>query len=146
MSSITCPVSKDHVDENVVRLIALLTICITLVAIVFQSYVIMFLLAFDFSERAFFKGKGSLLKWTAQLVHLKLNLPSKKVGASPKKFAALVGMIFTSLIAVTILADVPLATYVLSTFLIICSFLEAAFGFCTGCMLYTYMVLPFTKK
>jgi len=144
--NISCPVSTERINENVTRVAAFYVIIITIIAIWFNSYIIIFLLAADFAFRAFTNGNASVIKFLSkQTAHL-LNIPQKPTDAAPKKFAAGVGMAFCTGIGCLLLLNAVTAASLVAGVLLFCALLEGAAGICLGCIVYTLFVLPFTKK
>ena len=144
--TIICPVSEDRVDKNVTRIIALQVLLIAITGSVLNNYGIFLVLAFDFTTRAFFKGKGSLLKWIAQQIVKLLKIAPKPINAAPRKFAAALGLVFSVLIALLIFNGSITSAYILNGMLAICAFMESFLGFCVGCYLYTFFIIPFIKN
>ncbi len=143
---IICPVSDSKVDENVIRTSAILTVLITATALVVNSYLILFLLAADFAVRSFYSGIGSPLKILSSHIAGFLNIRNKKlIDAAPKKFAALLGMIFSLLAGLLLLFHMPIAAMITASILIFCAFLEGVFGFCLGCFVYTILTSSSVK-
>ena len=144
--TIICPVSEDRVDNNVTRIIALQVLLIAITGSVLNNYWIFLFLAFDFTTRAFFKGKGSLLKWITQQIVKLLKIAPKPINAAPRKFAAALGLVFSVLIALLIFNGSITSAYILNGMLAICAFMESFLGFCVGCYLYTFFIIPFIKN
>lgn len=142
---LSCPVSPDRVNETVVRTIAVLVLACSCCLLYFQSPIAAFLLALDFSVRAFGNGKLSPLRQVALAITQALRLPAKPIDAAPKKFAAGVGVAFSLIIAFSFLMGWPFVAYSAGVILLACAFLEGALGFCVGCVVYSYLVLPFLK-
>lgn len=144
--SVTCPVSEEKINENVARIIALFTILIVLAGICFKSPLLIGALSLDFSLRAFTNGKYSPLKYISKRFSNYLGLTQKLTDAAPKKFAAAIGFFFTVSIAGLQFFQHELSAELLSGVLLICAVLESFKGFCVGCIVYTYIVLPFLSK
>ncbi len=135
---IICPVSGQKADENIARTTAIFTVLITAAAFLINSYVIMLLLAADFAIRAFSSGSASPLKILATQIAGTLNIRNRKIiDAAPKKFAALLGMTFSLLAGLFMIAQLPVLAAIIASMLIFCAFLEGVFGYCLGCIVYT---------
>ena len=132
----SCPVSGVKVNENVVRAIALYTAVITLLSLYFNLYAITFLLSVDFALRAFTDGEYSVLRKLALKTVSVLNINTKPVDAAPKKFAALLGYLFSINIFVFQFFDIAIVAQVLGFMLVACALLEGVLGFCVGCVVY----------
>src|SRR5690606_15361045 len=94
-------------------------------------------LVIDFFLRAFKLGKYSLLGQSGGLLVKVFGMGNKAVDRAPKRFAAWIGLFFTG--AITLLYGVGASSisYILADILLFFAFLEAAFGFCVGCRVYT---------
>ena len=144
---IICPVSGQKADENIARTAAIFTVLITAAALLLNSYVIMLLLAVDFAIRAFSSGSASPLKMLATLTAGTLNIRNRKIiDAAPKKFAALLGMTFSLLAGLFLIAQLPVTAAVIASMLIFCAFLEGVFGYCLGCVVYTIITTSTGKS
>jgi hypothetical protein len=144
--NIICPVSPDRVNENSTRVAAFFTIIITVIGLYFNSYIIFFLMALDFALRAFSDGKWSVIRnLSIHIVNL-LKIKTKLIDASPKKFAAGMGMTFCLAIGLLIIFDLNLSSIIVGCVLIAAALLEGGFNFCLGCTIYTLFVQPFISK
>ncbi len=145
-SNIQCPVSTNKADENVARIVAFFALAITLLGLYMNAYWLILLLAADFTLRAFTTGTYSPLKNAAKAIAAKLSLEKKTTDAEPKKFAAGLGMAFCLIIASLQISGFQLAANGVGAVLLFCAVLESGFAICLGCIVYTYMVLPFYKQ
>ncbi|TAF67769.1 MAG: DUF4395 domain-containing protein [Cytophagales bacterium] len=145
LSTITCPVSAERVNESVVRLSAFLVVLLSLLALFIQSYGLMLILAIDFGLRAFTIGKWSVLKQFSMNATQWLKLPQKLTDAAPKKFAAAVGFMFCLGIAICLYFGLLNTAYTITAVLLICAFLESFAGYCVGCQVYSWVYLPLKK-
>lgn len=144
--AIVCPVSGEKINESVARIAAFFVIIITIVALAFKLPVLLLALAADFALRAFTTGAYSPVKYASKQL-FKLSWLSSKTGdAAPKKFAAGIGFVFSLAIAMLLFAHYYVAANLLATALLFCAALEAFAGYCVGCVIYTYAVLPFVRK
>jgi len=100
---------------------------------------LLMLLAIDFLVRTLNKPSLSLLGLLSDLVVKNFDIPNKPVDRAPKRFAAGTGLLFTVLIASSLLFKWPIAAVVLSMVLGIFAFLESIFAFCAGCYVYTFL-------
>lgn len=145
-TTVVCPVSSERINENVARIAAFFVIIITITGVCFNMPFLIAALAVDFYLRAFTSGKYSPIKVLARRFGQYIGVGSKPADAAPKKFAAGIGLLFTIAIAnlqwfgFTLLADS------FGTVLLICAALESFFGYCLGCVIYTYTVAPFFNK
>jgi len=144
--NIICPVSPDSINEKAARTNAFFTVAIVGLALYQNNYFISLLLGFDFSLRAFSSGQYSPLRFLAKQLTSLLRLGMKPINASPKRFAAGVGMVFSLLIALFQMLDLSLYANITAGLLMFFALLEGGLGFCMGCYIYTYFVLPFKSK
>lgn len=145
MKQLVCPISTEKINEKVTRINALITILIVTSGFVFNTvYPIVFLLA-DFYIRAFTKLSISPISFASRSMVNALNLGVKITDKAPKIFAARVGFLFSLAISVLFLLELTTAWYVVAGVLVFFATLEFALAICMGCILYTYIVLPFYK-
>jgi len=138
-TDLDCPVDFVTMNEYRARWTALLVLVFTAGYIVSGYWFIPAFLAIDFFLRASKLGKYSLLGQLGGVLVKTFGRGNKPVDRAPKRFAALIGLLFTS--AMTILYGVGASSfsYILADILVIFAFLEAAFGFCAGCRVYAFI-------
>jgi len=108
-------------------------------------FLLVFLMA-DFVIRAFTEIKFSPVSYTSYYVSNALSLSVKMIDKAPKIFSARLGFLMTTLIALLFILNWPIASMIVGGLLILFAGLEFIFAICVGCMIYTYLVLPFYKK
>ena len=145
MKNLVCPISQERVNERVTRLVALFTILLVVAGLVFNSVLFFIFLLADFFIRAFTSLKFSPVSYLASSLANALNLSKKPIDKAPKIFAARLGFLMTLGITLLSLFHLPVAAIVVSGILIFFASLEFALGICVGCIIYTYVVLPFYK-
>lgn len=138
-NTVVCPISTERMNENVVRLVALLVIIVTLLGLLTGSWLVFLLLAVDFGLRAFSSGFYSPLRQIAQWIAQKSSLSVKLTDAAPKKFAAGIGLVFGFSIALALTLKWNAIAAGLSGILVFCAFLESALSFCVGCVVYSLL-------
>jgi len=146
MKNLVCPISDQRVNEQVTRFNALFAIGIILLAFIMNSAVLLVFLMADFFIRAFTEIKFSPLNFASHYLSNTLSLPVKLIDKAPKIFAARLGFLMTAVISGLFIFDLKLASIVISGMLIFFASLEFLFAICVGCMIYTYLILPFYKK
>lgn len=136
-TGLDCPVDFVTVNEYQARWAASLVLVLTIGYIVSGYLVIPAFLAVDFFLRASTWGKYSLLGQFGRVLVKAFGVGNKPVDRAPKRFAALIGLLFTT--AMTALHSLGAASisYILADILAIFAFLEAVFAFCAGCHVYT---------
>jgi len=146
MKNLVCPISDQRVNEQVTRLNALFAILMVVLAFVFNSVLLFAFLMADFFIRAFTEMKFSPISYTSHSVRNALSLSVKMIDKAPKIFAARLGFLMSAVIAGLFILNLTIASMVVAGILIFFATLEFAFGICVGCMIYTYLILPFYKK
>jgi hypothetical protein len=146
MKNLVCPISDQRINEQITRFNALFAIGIIVLAFVMNSAILLVFLMADFFIRAFTEIKFSPLNFASHYLSNTLSLPVKLIDKAPKVFAARLGFLMTTLISGLFIFDFKLASIVVSGLLIFFAGLEFLFAICVGCMIYTYLILPFYKK
>ena len=145
MKQILCPISSEKINERVTRLNALLGILLIVAGVVSNSiFFFLFLLA-DFYIRAFTKAKYSPISYVSKRMANALNLENKSIDKAPKNFAARIGFLMTLVITILFLLNIYTAALVVAGILVFFATLEFALAICMGCVMYTYLILPFYK-
>jgi hypothetical protein len=143
---ISCPVSPERVNENVVRIIAFFVALIGICCVAVNNYYLIIFLFLDFGLRAFTSGRWSLLRNIANAIVKLFSISTKPTDLAPKKFAAKMGFIFCIVIYGSVLFQFSLAPLILTAILIAFAILESIFGICIGCHIYTLFQLARKKK
>ena len=145
MKNLVCPISDEVVNERVTRVNALITILLVVSGFIFSSVLFFVFLLADFYIRAFTEAKYSPVSYISSRLVNALNFNMKPVGKAQKIFAARLGLIMTLVITVLFLLKMNTAAFIVGGILVFVASLEFALGICVGCMIYTYLVLPFYK-
>ena len=143
---ISCPVSSERINENVVRLIASMVAIIGAISLLFVNYYPIIFLMIDFAARAFTSGKFSLLKFIALKLFKLFSLPTKLTDLAPKKFAATLGFVFCLVIGIFYLFNQIEIAIGLTVVLIVFAILESVFAICVGCYVYSFWQSISKKK
>lgn len=132
-----CPVDFVTINENKARITAFFVLSLAIVYLFTGIWLIMAFLLLDFLFRAFNLGKFSLLAFLSDAVIKQLKIKNKPVDRAPKRFAAMVGLVFTA--AILVLAYFHFTVFSESLTVILCVFaaLESFAGFCAGCYVYS---------
>lgn len=145
MKQLVCPVSEERISEQVTRLNAFFGIILVIAGFVFNTvFFFVFLLA-DFYIRAFTKAKFSPISYLSHSMVNALNLNKKSIDKAPKIFAARIGFLMTLAIALLFVFQINTAALVVAGILVFFAALEFALAICMGCIIYTYIILPFYK-
>ena len=132
-----CPVDFITINENKARLTAFFVLLLTCVYLLTGFWLIMAFLLFDFAVRVFNLGKYSLLGFISVAVIKQLKIKNKPVDRAPKRFAAMVGLVFVAAILLTCVLHLGIATTSLAIVMAVFAFLESFFAFCAGCYVYS---------
>ncbi len=146
MKNIVCPISDERVNEQVTRLNAMFTIGMIVLAFVMNSVFLFVFLMADFFIRGFTSIRFSPINYASHSLSNAFNFPVKMIDKAPKVFAARLGFLMTTVIASLYILNLKLAAIIVSGILIFFASLEFLFALCVGCMIYTYLILPFYKK
>lgn len=145
MKKIVCPMSDQRVNEQVTRINASLTIFLVVLAFAVNSLFLMVFLALDFFIRAFTTLKYSPLSYLGTQLASAMNLRVKLTDKAPKTFAARLGLLMATSIAVLYGFNLQIAANIVASGLVFFAGLEFVCAICVGCIIYTYVVLPFYR-
>lgn len=133
----SCPISGQQADSNVCRAVAALVVAGALLAALLKAPVVLVALAADFLIRGSDLARRSPLFLVARGTLRLLAVPPHPVDRAPKRFAARIGALLTTAAAVLLFVGFPVAAMAVLGILAVCATLEAAFGFCVGCRMYS---------
>lgn len=145
MKQIVCPISNEKINEKITRLNALIGIVMLVLAFAFQSAVFLIFLLADFYVRAFTRTRFSPISYASHFLSNALNLEEKNIDKAPKIFAARLGFLMTLAITALFLAGLTTSAFIVAGILVFFASLEFALAICVGCIIYTYVILPFYK-
>ena len=135
----SCPVNFQKVNENQIRVQALL-ITLTALAFIFSGWVLLaFLLLYDFTVRLFISPKLSLFVQIALFVLKTFKIPERLVDSAPKIFASQIGLGFSFAIVLTSLFSLNDTAVVFAVILALCAAMEAVINYCVGCKCYAIL-------
>ena len=145
MKQLVCPISDERVNEQVTRLNAFFGILLVVSGFVFNSVLFFVFLTADFYIRAFTKARFSPISYVSHRMVNAFKLNKKDIDKAPKIFAARIGFLLTLTITVLFLLGLNAAALVAGGILVFFAALEFALAICMGCIMYTYLILPFYK-
>lgn len=145
MKQLVCPISNDIVDEKITRINALIGILLVMAGFVMNSFIFLIVLMADFFIRAFTSVKYSPISYVSHRLSNALNLKEKPTAKAPKIFAARLGFVMSLVIVGLFLAQLKTAAIIVAGMLVFFASLEFVLGICMGCIIYTYIVLPFYR-
>ena len=141
-----CPILPEIVDDNATRIGAGLTLLIAILGIASGRFWIPLLLAADFGLRSQGWATFSPIAQASKGLRGLLQLRPAPVNAGPKRFAALLGLVFSLAIALALGFHRPTAALTVTLILGACASLEAFLGYCLGCKVYTLLHPIFGSK
>jgi hypothetical protein len=145
MKQLLCPISNEKINERVTRLNALIGILFAIAGFVFNTPLFFAFLSADFYIRAFTKTKFSPISFVSYRIVNAFKLEGKRINKAPKIFAARIGFLLTLSIVILFVLDLNVAALIVGGILVFFASLEFALAVCMGCLMYTYLVLPFYK-
>lgn len=146
MQNLVCPISDQRVNEQITRLNAMLVIGIIVLAFVLNSLFLFVFLMADFFIRAFTNLKFSPISFASHSLSNALNLPIRMIEKAPKIFAARLGFLMTMAMTLLFIFSFKITAIAVAAVLIFFASLEFFLAICAGCLIYTYLILPFYKK
>ena len=145
MKQLVCPISTEKVVEQVTRINAFMTVIMVLLGFMFNSVFFFLFLMVDFYMRGFTKLKFSPMAYVSYQMVEALNLNKKGTDKAPKIFAARLGFLMTLIISLLFVFQLNTAAVVVAGILVFFATLEFAIAVCMGCIIYSYLILPFYK-
>lgn len=146
MKQLICPISSQKVNEATVRCTAAFTsILFALFAITHWWWILALAFA-DCFLRGFATVRYSPMSFAADKTMRLAGIQLKLIDKAPKVFASRI-CAFMAALALLFSFIAPEAALAIALIMLVLSGAEAVAGFCVGCVLYTYVVLPFfTQK
>ena len=145
LKQLVCPISDERINERVTRINAMIGILVLIAGFVSGSIIFPAMLMTDFYIRAFTKAKFSPISYISYQMTNMLHLDKKVIDKAPKVFAARLGFLMTFVITLLMLFGLNTAALVVGGVLVFFASLEFALAICMGCIIYTYLILPFYK-
>jgi len=143
IKQLVCPISNEQVSERVTRINALFAVLLIVSGFVFNSASFIIFLMADFFIRAFTKLKFSPLTYLSYKMVNTFQLDKKVIDKAPKVFAARLGFLMAFVISILLLFGLNTAALAVAIILVFFATLEFALSICLGCIIYTYLILPF---
>ena len=130
------------VNEYAARTVAFMVLVLSIMTLIFNSPWLSAILLYEFLARVLTGPKLSPMG----LLSTKIIVPylikkEKLVPGPPKRFAQLIGLIFSTAIFVSIaIYQINVLANTLLIILSIFAFLESILGFCAGCLVFKYLM------
>lgn len=135
-SAAACPISKDKVDERVARVNGLLSLIFVLVGILFPFLWIV--IAIDFLVRSINPCSSMVTQISKQIVATRKGKPVL-IDAAPKKFAARMGLLMSTLLILLTYVGAYLWVNVVLLVFVSAILMEVLFKYCIGCKIYSML-------
>jgi hypothetical protein len=135
----SCPISHEVVEERSTRIGAGLTLLVVAVSVWYGRFWIPLALAVDFALRSRGRVAFSPIAQASKGLRKVFRIRAVPINAGPKRFAALVGAVFSLGIAVGLRLNLPWLALGAAAVLVPCAALEAFLGFCVGCKVYNLL-------
>lgn len=137
MKNLSCPISNDLVNSKLTRIYAIITFVSIAVYLFTPFKAIIYLTATDFLIRVLFTVKYSpicnLIKYILKVSQTSTHM----VNAGPKKFAAKIGFIFSMMMLLGHILGYSTFSYFVGAMFFVAVGLEAIFGYCLACAIYS---------
>ena len=144
MNSLICPVSPNTIDKNASRIGATMTAIVLVAYAISGFWPILLLVVADYVVRVFTPYKapsGWIAGWLARAA----KLTPAPMNAGPKIFAWRLGFI-TAVVSLVLVPISPTASVIVAALLAALNALDGVFNLCVGCVIYTYIVLPYHNR
>jgi Domain of unknown function (DUF4395) len=138
-NELECPVDYVTINENKARLTAFFVLTLAVIFLFTQLWIIPAFLVIDFFIRVNNWGKYSLLGILSVAIIKQVDIKNKPTDRAPKRFAAGVGLVFSTAILVFLLLNLAVVSIALAIVIVVFAFLESIVGFCAGCYVYTIL-------
>lgn len=147
MSTSACPVDRDPpVDARGVRFAAAVTSVVLVLVLVSGSGVLLAAQAAVFALGAFAGLRFAPYAVAyRRLVAPRLGPVTAREGSAPVRFSQGVGLVFAAVGAVGYLAGAPVVGIVATAFALVAAALNAVFGYCLGCRMYSALLPLITR-
>lgn len=139
MNNPSCPISYDLVNSRLTRAYSIITFAAIIVYVFTPFKEIIYISAIDFIIRVFFGVKYSIICASIKFTLKFGNFEPQMVNAGPKKFAAKIGLLFTTLMSLAHILNFENFSLSLGVISLIAVGAEAVFGYCVACKLHQYL-------
>lgn len=141
MSNLICPISPDAIDKRAARVGAALTATL-LVAYAFTGvWPLLVLVVADYVVRVLTPYRSPIARAGGAVMKV-VGLSPKRMNKGPKIFAWRLGFLMAAA-SLLLLPISPTASGVVAVVLAGFNVLDGVFNLCVGCVIYTYIVLPY---
>ena len=135
----SCPIVAQWVDDRSTRIGAGLTLLVVIAALWLGRFWLPLTLALDFALRSRGRIAFSPIAQASRGLRQAFGLRPSLINAGPKRFAALVGAVFSLVIALALGLHLAWVARTAAAILLLCAALEAFLGICVGCKVYSLL-------
>jgi hypothetical protein len=128
------------VDNNTARVTAGLVASVAVVVLATSFWPLVAFLTVDFLVRVVFGPARAPLSALARQVTSRLAFRPRPTPGPPKRFAAGVGLVFTTAAWLLFVQGAPAAALVVLAVLLVFALLESVVGFCAGCAVFNLLI------
>ena len=142
---VACPISYSQVDKHLIKAYSSIVFIVLAVSLFLNNHIGLYFIAIDFLIRVFIGIKYSplcnLLTSAMRVTHIKPAL----INAGTKKIAAIVGLLFSVMITITIIFSLPIVAKLLTVMFMIAIGLDLLFDYCLACKMQS-LYLSFSRN
>jgi len=135
----TYPVDNISINENRSRITAAQVCLLGLIFPLKSHWLIPAFLLIDFFIRGFGSARFSPTDRFSGWLVIRLAINEKPVDQAPKTFAAQLGFLIADIWFILCVLGLKEISYAMDASVILFYFFESAFGFCTGCLIYSLL-------
>lgn len=136
----SCPTSTLRVGDKASRLYAFFVFSILVLYAYTGSSLLLLALAVDFLSKTYILPSWSPFSAFSRWLLSTLNIKDTLIDGGPKLFAAKIGFFFSVLAFIFSAFNMPTTALVLVSAFGFCAGLEAFFGYCVGCKMYSLLM------
>lgn len=144
MNSLICPVSSDSIDKPASRLGATLTAILLATYALTGFWPLLVLIVADYAVRVLTPYKAPTARIAGRLARA-ANLTPAPMNVGPKIFAWRLGFIMAALALLLVPISLT-ASIIVAALLAALNALDGVGNLCLGCLIYTYIVLPYNNR
>jgi hypothetical protein len=141
MSNLVCPISPETIDKRASRVGAALTATLLVIYAVTGVWPVLVLVVADYVVRVLTPYRSPIARVGAATMKVAGASP-KPMNKGPKIFAWRIGFLM-AVVTLVLLPVSPTASAVVAAALAGFNVLDGVFNLCVGCVIYTYLVLPY---
>jgi hypothetical protein len=141
MSNLICPISPETTDKRASRVGAVLTATLLVVYAATGVWPLLVFVVADYVVRVLTPYRAPIARLGAAAVRI-TGRPPKPMNKGPKIFAWRIGFLMAA-VSLVLLPVSPTASAIVAAALAGFNVLDGVGNLCVGCVIYTYLVLPY---